>query len=71
MNQATEALEYYNRVIKIQEQATLNANIDTNLATSLKEVYQCLLQLNQKKEALVCYDRAMKIKRAYDTECHQ
>ena len=43
MNRATEALEYYNRALKIKEQATLNADIDTSLANTLHEIGQCLL----------------------------
>ena len=62
MNRATEALEYYNRALKIREQATLNANIDTSLANTLHEIGRCLLQMNRATEALEYYNRALKIK---------
>ena len=62
MNRATEALEYYNRALKIYEQATLDADIDTSLAATLLGIGGCLLNMNRATEALEYYNRALKIK---------
>ena len=61
MNQTTEALEYYNRVLKIFEQATLNADIDTSLAHTLHGIGRCLSKMKRPTEALEYYNRALKI----------
>ena len=52
MNIAIETLKYFNIMLKIQKQLTLNADIDTNLATTFHKICGCLMQMNRAKEAL-------------------
>ena len=62
LERATEALEYYNRALKIIEQTTLDADIDMSFATTLHDIGRCMLEMNRTTETLKYYFKVLKIK---------
>ena len=69
MNRATEALEYYNRALKIKEQATLNADIDTSLAIHFARDWSMFIANEPSNRSIGILQQSAENQRTSNTEC--